>query len=407
MEGSVADRGLRALRGPVGLALLVQLLSGVLMTPQFSFFPIYLAEQLGYSAVMVSTLVSMVRVIGIVTSPMSGTLCDTVGRKWTLVLGNCGYLFAGILFMVRAPGVVVALWLLAGVGFGLRSPAASSYMMGLTGPKRLGLYSGLFTLAITAGAALSSPGAGAILDHWGYPEFGAALVAVTLLTMVLTTRLPNLQEPHRAQRHSFAGSFAGYGALLSRPIVRVLGWLRFLPTCFYGMSTVLIPIAINRLAGNKTSVALYSAISQVAATLTQLLSGWAADRWGRRWPTLLSFVLLIASSLGLGLFAEHLWSYYVFGTLGTSAAWSLSALLPCLVSDAAPPAEHSRVLGLLMLVWNVAMIAGSMLGGSLVEIATGLPYVVVAVFNVAAIFLAFMFFRLQRTQPCGADRNRA
>ena len=189
----------------------------------------------------------------------------------------------------------------------------------------------------------------------------------------------------------------GYGDLLRRPIIRVLGLLRFLPTCYYGAVTVLIPLLISRLAGNKTAVALYATVSQVMAALTQLASGWAADRFGRRMPTLLSFGMLVAGSLGLAVFAHHLWAYFVFGTLGTSAAWSLSALIPCLVSDATPAAEHSRVLGLLMLVWNASMIVGSLLGGSLVTIAVGLPFLLVGVLNVVAVFLTLLFFRMQRT----------
>ncbi len=286
--------------------------------------------------------------------------------------------------------------MIAGVGIGLRAPAASSYLIGLSEPQRLGWLSGLFTLAITAGAALSSPAAGWILDRWGFGHFGAALVAMTLLTLALAVCLRDLPEQRDATRRKFWHSLSGYGDLLRRPVVRVLGLLRLFPTCYYGIVTVLIPLLISRLAGNKTAVALYATISQVMAALTQLASGWAADRFGRRLPTLFSFGMLVAGSLGLAIFVDHLWAHYVFGTLGTSAAWSLSALMPCLVSDATPPDEHSRVLGLLMLVWNAAMIIGSLLGGSLVALATGLPFAVAGALNVVGVVLTVLFFHMQR-----------
>ncbi len=99
MKGPLAATGLAqrlGLTGPILLLLVVQLLGGVLMSPQFSFFPVYLAEQLGYSAAMVGLLMAMMRVVGIGSSLASGSLCDVLGRKWTFILGDCGYLFAGV-----------------------------------------------------------------------------------------------------------------------------------------------------------------------------------------------------------------------------------------------------------------------------------------------------------------------
>jgi len=164
------------------------------------------------------------------------------------------------------------------------------------------------------------------------------------------------------------------------------------------MATVLIPLLINRTARSKTAVAWYATLSLITASLAQVLAGRAADRWGRRGPTLVAFGVLVISAVGLAGSAAHLWSFYTFGVLEACAAWSLSTLTPCLVSDATAVEERGRVLGTLNLLWNVGMMVGALLGGALVEIAVGLPFFVAAWLNLGAIMLAAFFFRLPAVQ---------
>jgi predicted MFS family arabinose efflux permease len=52
------------------------------------------------------------------------------------------------------------------------------------------------------------------------------------------------------------------------------------------------------------------------------------------------------------------------------------------------------VLGTLNLLWNVGMMTGALIGGALVEVAVGLPFLVAALLNMGAVFLAVSFFRL-------------
>ena len=170
--------------------------------------------------------------------------------------------------------------------------------------------------------------------------------------------------------------------------------LRFLPTCYWGMANVLIPLLIKARAGSNTAVAIYSTSSMIIASVAQIITGRAADRWGRRTPTLITFGALTIATIGLTLFARELWGIYAFGILGASAAWSLSTLMPSLVSEASATEERGRVFGLLHLLWNAGMIVGSLIGGALVEVATGLPFAVATLLNVIAIVLTVAFFRL-------------
>jgi MFS family permease len=174
--------------------------------------------------------------------------------------------------------------------------------------------------------------------------------------------------------------------------------LRFLPTCYWGMAGVLLPLLIREAAGTNTAVAWYLTGSSILASLSQMAVGQAVDRWGFRVPTLGAFVALVLGIGGLALSAQHLWGLYAFGMLAACGAWSLSTLTPTLLAQVTDAGERGRVLGFLQLLWNAGMILGALIGGALVEIVVGMPFLIAAVLNVVALGLAYRFLHLAAKQ---------
>ena len=330
-----------------------------------------------------------------VAAIVGGALSDAVGRKWTLALGLVGLALANLAFLTDVPWLVLLFWAVGGLGLGFHSLGGMGYLIDAAKPEHLGVSSAIFHWGYTLGGALSSPFAGFILDNQGFDAFGLALLALSAATMLAAVFfLPRLKRKTEEPTLSVGETLLGYRHVARRPLVMHLGLMRFLPTCYYGMIGVLNPLLINRMAGTKTAVALYVTLSQVVATLAQIVVGRAADRWGSRRPTLATYGILVIAIVGQGIFATQPWSYYTFGVLGIAAAWSLSTLMPVLVADSTAIEERGRVLGTLDMLWNLAMIGGAMLGGALLEIAVGLPFAVVALLNLGAIALAVSFFRL-------------
>jgi MFS family permease len=66
-----------------------------------------------------------------------------------------------------------------------------------------------------------------------------------------------------------------------------------------------------------------------------------------------------------------------------------------LVTAAAEPEIHGRVFGMLHLLWTLAMIVGTLLGGALLEVDMRLPFVVVGVLNLTGLILTIPFFRMR------------
>jgi MFS family permease len=380
--------------GPIVALLIVQLLTGMVLSAQRYFFPIYVEETLQQTAVVVSAFAAGGQVAGMVAAVLGGTLHDTLGRKWTLMLGLLGFLIASFTVLVQPLPLVALLWALNGFGLGLYALGSQGYLIDVAGATQLGLVSALYHWGLTLGGALGSPGTGLLLDAQGFGGFGPVMIAFaggTLLLGVLF--LPNLQRKDRQKGPGFLDALRGYADVIRRPVVTRLALLRSLPTFYWGMATVLIPILINQVAASKTAVAIYATVSQVLASLAQMLFGRLADRHGGRLPTLLAFGTLVAAIFGQALFVRHLWSFYVFGVLGACAAWGISTLMPWLVADTTAPRLRGRILGTLHLVWSVGMMVGSLVGGALVEIGPGLPFYAAGLVNVGAFLVARAFFR--------------
>ena len=89
-----------------------------------------------------------------------------------------------------------------------------------------------------------------------------------------------------------------------------------------------------------------------------------------------------------------------------AAAWSLSTLLPTLVSLVAETHERGRILGFAHLFWNAAMILSALTGGLLFKAGSGLPFLLGAGGNAVAVVLVFSFFAAaRRFTPGGVTRE--
>ncbi|MBN1936116.1 MAG: MFS transporter [Anaerolineae bacterium] len=382
----------QALSRPILTLLALQLMGGMLLSPHFAFFSIYLKE-LGYSTILIANIATAKQIAGLIASLLGGTLSDSLGRKRTLLLGNAGYLLASFVFLLDSPAGIGILWTVGGFGLGLHTLGAQSYLMDVAASGFLGLLSALFNWGYTLGGAISSPVVGLLLDRGGYSLLAWTLIAFTLLTLAVNQfALPRSPIENRAATPRLKHLF-GYGDIATRPPVLMLAALRFLPTLAYATMVLLVPLMLDDAKASKAVVAWYATVSLTTASLAQAVVGRAADRWGPKPATAATFAALIASAFGLALWPSSLWAVFALGTSGLAAAWALSTLLPSLVAEATVPQERGRVLGFIHLWWNLAMITGSLAGGALAEIAIGLPFWIAGALNLLSLLLLFVFYR--------------
>ncbi len=96
---------------------------------------------------------------------------------------------------------------------------------------------------------MGSPLAGRLLDAAGFSLYGLVGLAILAITLLWAIVMLPVQSPDsHVQRQSRQAS--SMLELTHRPLVRLLIGLRYLPTIYYGLSSVMIPLMLNELAGN-------------------------------------------------------------------------------------------------------------------------------------------------------------
>jgi MFS family permease len=168
--------------------------------------------------------------------------------------------------------------------------------------------------------------------------------------------------------------------------------LRYLPTYYWGTTTLLIPLLIFRATGTKIWPANYAALSLFIAACFQILTGRLCDIIGRKKPVIIAVSFVTLSAAMTGVFANSVAGLFVFGIMGAASAWSLSTTMPSLIDDLTGEKEKGRAIGVTHLAWSAGMLSGNLAGGALVEYNNSLPFYVAALLCSIAVMLAVAIF---------------
>jgi PPP family 3-phenylpropionic acid transporter len=393
----------RARSPGVPLLLAVQLVTGVVLAPVFTFFPVYLKE-IGFSVVLISVIATLQRVMSLGSSLVGGTLVDTIGTKRILVAGQVLYFAGTLLFLSRDSWWIALVWAVCGIGMGPVSLASTSYLIEKADRARLGLFTALLYWGITLGGAIGNPLAAALLGRTGWK----GLVPFTAIPAVGIVAATAFALPGSMRRDPAAarppGLLSAVALAAASPPIRLLVWMRFLPTVCYGTLLVFVPLLLKDAGASNAAIALYGTAVSVCASLAQLAVGRLADRTGWKGPTAASFAALAVAAFVIAALPNQLWVVFAGGTLAMSAAWSLSTLLPIQMMKAVEPSEIGRVLGAIQLFWNVAMILAGLAGGVLFVAWNGLPFLVGGLAAAAGLPVAAVYATMAGS---GAGRDPA
>lgn len=386
---SVSDSSLWRNPGVVML-LVVQLLMSIRDMPLGSFFVVYL-QSAGYAATTITQVVSGAQIAGMLVAVVAGRLAQRQSSKRLWVIGIAVSALSALVFHATVAWWVVLCWLIGGAGASLASISGSSVLTMMGRQQRIGTLSSLFVICFTVGGVIGSPFAGWLIDQGSYTGYSAVLLGFSLAGMVLIWRFipdtPVAEPPTVASSSGFDWAFFRRFAVLA-----ILG-MRGLATINYGMMLVMVPLLINRLTSDLYVVALYGSVMLFVSSIAQFLTGRAADRWGAKWPTIVAFAVMIACGIVLSFGAESMTVLFVGGVISNAAAWALLTLMYLWVADWVTPTHHPLLFGWLHAVWNVCMVLGSLIGGALVDMSSGLPFVVTGLLNIASLALVTRLYR--------------
>jgi DHA1 family multidrug resistance protein-like MFS transporter len=327
-------------------------------------------------------------------APIWGSLSDRIGRRHLLVLGICGFgLSQGLFGIVTTLPILYAVRAAGGLLSAALLPSATAYVADLTADEDRGRGMAWFNLASGVGTMIG-PALGGLLvrrsihlelrrgylhvDAFSIPFFAAAFVSVLALVVALRG-LPLRAASRPVKQTPPAGVREGVAVLLGSGFVLQAGIMLFEATF-----TV---FAERRFGYGPTEAGMVFMACGVVMLPIQFV-GIAVARWiGEFLQMAVGFGLM-----GIG----FLVLLAAAGTSGVAVAIALlgggmAFVLPVSPSLISKKSVHGagRALGGSSAVQSAGQVAGSMLGGLLLEWGDRLPYLAgAALMLVAALSLA-------------------
>lgn len=377
---------------------------GMLSGPVSSLLAVYVDAQLRQPPTFTAALLAFQLATTGIFALISGVVADGLGQKRTLLLGFLGVPIAALVFLLHSFWVLVIVLVGLGITNALSSIGGQSYLVAVSPPMKLGGFTALYYLGNTLGGAIGNAAAGPAAQRWGFSTVGLAglvLSAVLLLSTVFL--LPEVQPRRGIHRPGVRALLASYGSLARQRNIALVAIVRFLPTCYYGATSLLMPLLIYRLGQSVAVASFYATTSLVLAMACQQVIGRLIDRAGPLGPARILAALVPVVAAGTALAVRSLPLLFICGVLSTGILWCISTTIPALVREAATEDSQGRALGLIHLVWSSGMLIGTLSAGALVGIDAHLPFAVGAAINLLTLPAALALTRsLKRASYVGA-----
>ena len=346
---------------------LVSLLMDVSSEMIHALLPLFMVDALGMSVALVGLLEGLAEATALLLKVFSGVISDWFGRRKPLALLGYGLsavtkpLFA----LATGPGLVFTARLLDRVGKGIRGAPRDALVADLAPPEQRGAAFGLRQALDTVGAFLGPLLATALMLLWAdnfRAVFVVALVPALLCLLVLALGVQEPESPHAARR--------------ANPIARAS--LRRLPAAYWWVvgvggvftlarfSEAFLVLRAQQVGVGLALVPLVMVAMNAVYAASAYPFGKLADRVAPRTLLAVGLAVLLAAD-GVLAVGTH-WSGLLLGV----ALWGVhmgmtQGVLAAMVAGSAPADLRGTAFGFFNLVSGGAMLAASVVAGSLWE----------------------------------------
>ncbi|MFF3375575.1 MDR family MFS transporter [Streptomyces sp. NPDC002680] len=332
-----------------------------------TFMAIYLTLDGGYSASYAGLVVALHGLGGVVSSIGGGVMTDRLGRRPTLLIAQSSTAFSvALLGFMHDPVAIAAVAFLVGMASNASRPAVQAMMADIVRPEdRVRAFS-LNYWAINLGFAVSSVGAGFIVEVSYVAGFLVEAGMTLACAIVIFLKLPESRPTRGTKAEQAEEASVGLGTVLRDGRFMSVVGLAFLVALIFQQGLVGLPIAMGEAGFTPADFGMVVAVNGVLVVVLQIpVTRFIEHRDARR--LLLASSLLAGYGFGLTAFAGSVGVFIL-----TVCVWTLAEIVNAptqtgLVVRLSPLHGRGRYQGMYTMSWSVAGLVAPLMSGFVID----------------------------------------
>ena len=370
--------------------------------------PVYVAA-LGGDAMMVGLVATVFTVAALIMRPFAGAIIDRFGRKGMLIAGVAVMAVSVVAYAIFPfLGVILALRVLQGLGWGVGSTATSTIAADVIPKPRFAEGMGYFALTTAISSVLAPALAIELVQGAGaevmlFVAFGCFVLAL-LLSVFQSSDTQHLfsdelEMPHTKPEGLKADEKSAAAAQL--PTMEVSTFDKFVErrAIFPGIVMLLVNIgfgsittfiALHGIAAGIENISLYFVVNAIVTLITRPGIGKLIDKHGYRIPGIASTLCAALTLVVIG-FSHDTVTIAIAGALGGLGIGTAMSTFQAMAVAHVAPWRRGVATSTYMFGFDLGIAIGSLVAGALVAaFGYSTMYYIIALFPVAACAL-FVF----------------
>ena len=380
-------------RGLGGLPRAMWILFAVTLTNRagtmaLPFLVLYLTQKLGYTAGQAGLVLTFYGAGAIVTSPLSGKLCDRIGAvlvmKATLILGGVTLLLLPLTETFLVICAIVFVWAVFSEAF---RPASLTIITDVVAPDYLKGAFALSRLAVNLGMSVG-PVIGGLLTKISYTVIFVA-DGVTSIAAGLLLAISQLKTTHHEPSKE-TPAMDGTNPLLDFRLLYFLLALIPVELVLFQTQAAMPLFLVNELKFDEAIYGALMAINTVLIIFIEVPFTLAISHWSNRLALSLG-AFLFAVGFGALVVTKDVWSVGVTIVIWTVGEMILFPAASAYMAEIAPKENRGSYMGLYLMTFSLAFAVAPWLGSAVLG-RSGSATLWIATFVVGSLSAVMMLF---------------
>ena len=347
-----------------------------------SAMPIYVAS-LGGNDLMAGLVMSFATGASLFTRPFSGLMLDRFGRKGILITSIAAMAVTTAAYAVfPVLGVILALRLLHGIGWGLGSTTTSTIAADIIPKNRFAEGMGYFALVSSLAVAVAPALSISLLENVGVLPVIIIAASCTVISLILAFLQPSQTIPIiKTKRKLKLTDLLDKRALLPAGIM-------FLITCAF--ASIITFIVLHGQAKGVNNIFLYFTVYAIVTILSRPTIGKIIDKSGFFVPGIMATLCVMVTLIMIA-FSTNIVMFCVAGIFAGLGLGTGMATLQTMAVSAVPSERRCVATSTFLLGSDAGMAVGATIAGAISGvIGYSNMYIVMAIFPAMAclIFIA-------------------